>query len=353
MPSAVKQRILWGAGILLVWTLLALVFVPQQYLRNQGAPIPPTWAQSTWSQLLMFWSWALLTPAVIWFGRRFPIDGRHAARHLLLYFAGAFAFAQLHMALLVSSQTLLGLAMSGRLRAFPGMQRLWLAYGAMDVLTCLGILAASQALIYYRRYQERELHLARTQLESLRTQLQPHFLFNTLNAIAELIYRDTAGAERTITRLSELLRTTLNRVTVDEVPLREELDFIRNYMAIQHTLMQERLSVVWEVADDALDAAVPGMLLQPLVENAIRHGIGPRVSGGTIWIRAGARAGQLRLEVHDDGNGMVAAGRSAGIGLSNTRARLSHLYGQRFSLHLSPRPGGGTVAAVTFPLRRL
>jgi two-component system LytT family sensor kinase len=353
MHSAVRQRILWGAGIFLVWTILALVFVPQQYLRNQGAPIPPTWAQSTLSQLLTFWAWALLTPAVIWFGRRFPVDKRHIARHLLLYFAGAFAFAQLHMALLASSQTLLGFAMSGRFRSFPSMERLWLSYGAMDVLTCLGILAASQALIYYRRYQERELHLAQTQLQALRTQLHPHFLFNTLNAIAELIYRDTAGAERTITQLSELLRTTLSRVNVEEVPLHEELEFMRNYIAIQQTLMQERLSVVWEVADDALDAAVPGMLLQPLVENAIRHGIGPRVSGGTIWIHAGVRTGQLRLEVHDNGSGMTPAGGAAGIGLSNTRARLSHLYGDRFSLQLSPREGCGTVATVTIPLRRL
>jgi two-component system LytT family sensor kinase len=349
----VRQRILWGAGIFLVWTILALVFVPQQYLRNQRAPIPPTWAQSTLSQLLTFWTWALLTPAVIWFGRRFPVDRRHTARHLLLYFAGAFVFAQLHMWLLASTQTLIGFATSGRFRPFPSMERLWLAYGAMDVLICLGILAASQALIYYKRYQERELHLAQTQLQTLRTQLHPHFLFNTLNAIAELIYRDTAVAERTITQLSELLRTTLNRVNVEEVPLREELEFMRNYVAIQQTLLQERLSVVWEVAEDALDAALPGMLLQPLVENAITHGISPRVSGGTIWIRAGVGTGQLRLEVHDNGNGMTPAARSAGIGLSNTRARLSHLYGDRSSLQLSPRHGGGTVATVTIPLRRL
>jgi sensor histidine kinase YesM len=168
-----------------------------------------------------------------------------------------------------------------------------------------------------------------------------------------LIYRDTAGAERTITQLSELLRTTLNRVNVDEVPLREELEFMRNYMAIQQTLMQERLCVVWDIAEGTFDAAVPGMLLQPLVENAIRHGLGPRVSGGTIWIRAAAHAGQLRLEVHDDGNGMTSSGYSAGIGLSNTRARLSHLYGDRFSLQLSARQDGGTVATVTIPLRRL
>jgi two-component system LytT family sensor kinase len=353
MPSAVRQRLLWGAGIFLVWTVLALIFVPQQYLRNQGAPIPLTWTQSTLSQLLTFWTWALLTPAVIWFGRRFPVDSRHTARHLLLYFAGAFAFAQAHMVLLTISQMLLGFAMSGRFRSFPSMERLWVSYGAMNVLICLGILAASQALIYYRRYQERELHLAQTQLQALRTQLHPHFLFNTLNATAELIYRDTAAAERTITQLSELLRTTLNRVNVEEVPLQEELEFMRNYVAIQQTLLQERLSVVWEVAEDVLDAAVPGMLLQPLVENAIRHGIGPRVSGGTIWIRAAGRAEQLRLEVHDDGIGTTPPARSAGIGLSNTRARLSHLYGDRFSLQLSPRDGGGTVATVTIPLRRL
>jgi two-component system, LytTR family, sensor kinase len=353
MQRAVRQRLLWGAGIFLVWTVLALVFVPQQYLRNQGAPIPITWAQSTLSQLLTFWTWALLTPAVIWFGRRFPVDKRHTARHLLLYFAGAFAFAQAHMVLLTSSQMLLGFVMSGRFRSFPSMERLWLSYGAMNVLICLGILAASQALIYNRRYQERELHLAQTQLQALRTQLHPHFLFNTLNATAELIYRDTAAAERTITQLSELLRTTLNRVNVEEVPFQEELEFMRNYVAIQQTLMQERLRVVWEVADDALDAAVPGMLLQPLVENAIRHGIGPRASGGTIWIRAAVRAEQLRLEVHDNGSGTTPAGRSAGIGRSNTRARLSHLYGDRFSLELTPRAGGGTVATVTIPLRRL
>lgn len=254
-----RQRILWGLGIFVVWTILALVFVAQSYLRNQGVGVPTTWAQSMRVQLLTFWTWALLTPAVISFGRRFPVGRHHTARHLLLYFAGAFAFAQVHIVILAGSQILLGFAMTSRLASFPSVGRLWLAYGAMDILICVGILAASQALIYFRRYQERELHLAQTQLQALRTQLHPHFLFNTLNAIAELIYRDTARAERTITQLSGLLRTALSRDNVEEVPLQEELEFLRNYVDIQQTLMQERLTVVWDVADDALDAAVPSM----------------------------------------------------------------------------------------------
>jgi sensor histidine kinase YesM len=233
---------------------------------------------------------------------------------------------------------------------------LLLGIGATNVMIYWGVVAVSQALTYFRRYKEREVLLAEARLQSLRTQLHPHFLFNTLNAIAELIYEDASRAERTITQLSDLLRVALRRGPEQEVTLKEELDFLRNYVEIQQTLLQERLVVRWRVADEALDALVPNMILQPLVENAIRHGIGPRREGGSIEIAASREGDGLRLRVEDDGLGADPAslvGGGGGLGLSNTRARLRHLYGDAHEFELSGRRtgGGGLVASLVIPFR--
>jgi LytS/YehU family sensor histidine kinase len=228
-----------------------------------------------------------------------------------------------------------------------------------NVLTYCAILCISLALDYYRRYRERELRayqlearLAQAQLQVLKMQLHPHFLFNTLHAISTLMHRDVEAADRMIARLSDLLRISLETVGVQEVPLKQELELLEKYLEIEQTRFQERLGVKLEIEPETLDARVPNLILQPLVENAIRHGIIPRATPGLIEIHARRDNGTLQLEVRDNGRGLPAAEEGTmkeGLGLSNTRARLKQLYGAEHRFSLCNNPAGGLVVSLTIP----
>ena len=345
-----RDRLVWILAILAGWSIMAVLFTPQHYVLSREVPDPPHWSRLLLGNLVMFWIWAALTPVGLWLGRRFPLERPRLARHLLYLFIAGFALSLVHLVVVRYANALITWT----------PPRPWfnyfVAYSATGVLIAWAILAGSQAVTYFRRYQDRELRLVEAQLQSLKTQLHPHFLFNTLNAIAQLVHEDTWRAERTITQLSDLLRTALNRGDADEVTLKEELDFLRLYLDIQQTLLQERLQVRWNIADDTLDACVPAMLLQPLVENAIQHGIGPVASGGTIEIRARRDGSRLSVDIIDDGRGLDMGARSgrgkARIGLANTRARLRHMYGDAQRLDMAPRDGGGVAVTIDMPFRR-
>ena len=197
--------------------------------------------------------------------------------------------------------------------------------------------------------------LQQAELQTLKTQLWPHFLFNTLNAISALVYSSPKRADLTITHLSDLLRASLKNTRQEEIPLREEVEFLKNYLFIHQTLMEDRLDLDWQVDPDTLDAAVPNMLLQPLVENAIRHGLEPLERGGAIKILVYRREGTLVLRVEDNGVGLPEgdAAEGSGIGLSNTRARLYHLYGDAHSFELRGIDGGGVSVEIGIPYREL
>jgi LytS/YehU family sensor histidine kinase len=207
------------------------------------------------------------------------------------------------------------------------------------------------ALILLRRKCSRlQAQLVSAELRRLRTQLNPHFLFNTLNAISELGYTDPEAADRTITQLSRLLRKSLDDSHQQEIALRDELDFLRRYLDIQQILRRGRLQIEFNIAADVLNARVPGMILQPLVENALTHGIGR--SGGNLTLRARREDDLLMIEIEDNGCGLIAAeprGAREGIGIGNTRARLSHLYGGLAGLELNSRPGEGLTARLNIP----
>jgi LytS/YehU family sensor histidine kinase len=225
-----------------------------------------------------------------------------------------------------------------------------------EMMTYWAIVGLSHALDFHRESQERELtaaqlhtRLAEAQLQALQRQLHPHFLFNTLNTISALMHRDTEAADAMLERLSDLLRLTLDRVGTQHVSLKDELDFLRTYLEIEKTRFGDRLQVHMEVDLDTLDAKVPNLVLQPLVENALRHGIGPKIGGGRVDIIARHEGDMLRLEVRDNGVGLSQDAFHKGVGLTNTRSRLEHLYGerQRFECHMPP--GGGLVVTLVIP----
>jgi two-component sensor histidine kinase len=223
------------------------------------------------------------------------------------------------------------------------------------------IVCVTWVVSYYRQLRERErrtleleARLMQSNLQTLKAQLQPHFLFNTLNAIAALVRRKPAAAQDMIGSLSDFLRVTLDTAQQHEVPLRREIEFLDLYLEIQQARFGERLRIQKEIDPAALDIAVPALILQPLVENSVHHGIEPRETGGTIFIRARHQDTSLRFEIRDDGEGLKAdqlAALREGIGLSNTKARLQELYGDAHRFRITPNAERGLTVTVELPWR--
>ena len=306
-------------------------------------------------------AWALLTPGMLFLARRFPLrrEGwpRSLAAHLLAAsFCSAFA-----LVIYLAVRRLLAWADPAAAPQVPPFKSLFVAEFHAGVVTYCAVVGVAFASDFYRRYRERDLRaaqlesqLAQAQLDALRKQLQPHFLFNTLNTVSILIEEDTRAAREMLVRLSDLLRATLDRGRAHEVTLRQELEFIEGYLEIERTRFQDRLTVVVEADPRTLDAQVPDLILQPIVENAIRHGVAPRASAGRIEIHAERLNGSLRLQVRDDGLGLPAgtdAANGRGLGIANTRARLAQLYGADHSFEMQGAPGGGLCVRITIPFR--
>jgi LytS/YehU family sensor histidine kinase len=202
------------------------------------------------------------------------------------------------------------------------------------------------------RASELEKRLAQARLQSLQSQMNPHFLFNTLHSISALMHKDVEAADRMVMKLSDLLRLALANTDTHEVPLKQELDFLDRYLEIEKTRFRERLSVEREFDPETLNARVPNLVLQPLVENAIRHGVERHARPGRIILRARKENGSLRLEVQDNGDGIQPGTKNReGIGLSNTRSRLEQLYGRDQRFELQNVPSGGLLARVIIPFQ--
>jgi two-component sensor histidine kinase len=226
----------------------------------------------------------------------------------------------------------------------------------LDALAFITLIGLANVGVLHRRFREREQqavllesHLNQARLQALQAQLQPHFLFNTLNGIATLVRRDPAAAEEMITSLSELLRLALNQSARQEILLRDELEFLKRYLEIQQMRFHDRLKVEQSVEPSALDCAVPALLLQPLVENAIRHGIEPSPAPGKVWIGAARDGARLVLTIEDNGVGLKENSDSTGIGLANVRARLVTLYPRDHEFQFGPREGGGVKVRISIP----
>jgi LytS/YehU family sensor histidine kinase len=307
-----------------------------------------------WPRLLAYslgaaWTWAGLTPAVLWLTRDATFTpGQRVRSALILGVTGAgFVLLSLTAQTLLAAAT--GIVTSGSSPLLLRVESSLLACGALVVL--------GQASRYSALYKTRQVHasdlearLAKTHLQLLRTQLQPHFLFNTLNTVAELVHTDPDSADQMITRLGRLLRLSLDHAGHQVVPLRQEIDFLRMYVEIEQVRFQDRLQIVWDLEPDTLDAAVPTLLWHPVLENAIRHGVTPLAGRGRIVIASHRDGDDLVLEIRDNGKGLPVGGiPREGVGLRNIRERADQLYGPRARFALEPAMGGGTIATLRLP----
>jgi signal transduction histidine kinase len=297
------------------------------------------------------WIWAALTPAAIWLANRLNFGPGHRVRSVAIHGLAGVVFVVVSTVL---ERVLAGLLSSTPLRPFIE-SLLWRFDSRLLAYLC--IVTISQAARYALLYREREVRaaeltaqLARAELQVLKMQLQPHFLFNALNTIAELAHNDPNNADRLIARLGHLLRLSLEQSGHQVVPLRQELRFLTAYVEIEQTRFEDRLVVDTDVTLEALEAGIPALLLQPLVENAIRHGAAPRTERSRITIRAQRQGAMLTLEVQDDGPGFPESGRiGEGLGLKNTRERLRQLYGDRHAFLLGNAAEGGAIVTLAVP----
>ena len=352
-------RWLWWIGF---WTLVGLVFATQLYLAERRlAAHPFTWWESVRTDLPGWYLWGLFGLLVARLTQRVPIDRVSWGFHFAFHMAASLLVALAHLALAVPLQW----ALRGLVgEPYPILSKFvdnFAAFYLWNVMVYWAILAVVHAGEYRRKIRESDLRasqleasVSEARLQALTLQLRPHFLFNTLNAIAELIHEDPDVAERMVGRLADLLRRTLETDGATEVPLATELDLVDRYLDIETVRFQDRLRVRWEVASDARAARVPAMILLPLVENAIRHGVSSRPGPGEVGIRARRDADTLRLEVWDDGPGLDVAARSGarrGIGLANTRARLEQLYGDTHRVEFLDGAPMGLLVRVSLPYR--
>ena len=351
------------AGYFLAWTLLGLFYFTREVSRRVYWNEPFDWQNTLTIWLVGEYIWAIVALVVLWFGTRWPLErqvlGRRVALHLVL--SGGVAAAQLAME--AAAYLYLG-TLSARVAG-----SFWLAWPALlvagfhgNVMSYWVILGMHTGYRYYRKLQYREaqalrleLHaaelrgqLVRAQMSALKMQLQPHFLFNTLNAIMVLVrQKRVVLAEEMLGRLADLLRCVLEEGEAQEVPLHRELEYVRLYLSIEQVRFEDRLRVTMAIDPVALDAAVPHMALQPIVENAVRHGIARTSRAGTIHISADASDASVEIRVRDDGPGIRAEGPEGwGIGLANTRTRLAQLYGGAASLTIRDGSPGAIVTMV-------
>jgi sensor histidine kinase YesM len=347
-----RLAFIWG-----VWALVGLFFSSQIYFyfldteKQYSLPRALAW------QMSAVVAFALMTPLVLRLARRYPFE-RHAWRramlvHLLAGTVISAVWAAYHITLdfaFAGNYAALSLTKLSRL-IFFNLDRELLVYWIIVVI--------SHAMDYYQRYREGELRASQAQLQALKMQLHPHFLFNALHSISALVHTNPEAADKMIARLGDFLRLTLDSAAAQEVPLRQEIEFLNCYLEIERIRFQDRLTTRLEVDPQVLNCRVPNLILQPIVENAVRHGVAPRSAPGHVEVRAYRAGACLHLEVRDNGRGLPEGASAVhttqsgggGVGLSNTRARLQQLYGGAYRFDIANAPAGGAVVTLEIPLQ--
>lgn len=347
--------------LILAWTGFGLVATAQHHLTfslSRGIELP--WSRSLLLMMPVAMCWAVATPLILRLGQRFPISRTRWRTSLAVHLTACTGF----ILLLVVPYVLLSNLVIPPDTMVPLAERsaqVFVSWAVTDGVLYGMILTVGHMLEHRRRLSDREIHtvrleteLARAELQALKMQLQPHFLFNALHTIGALVRTgDQVRAVQVVSDLGDLLRRVVDDAVEQEVPLEQELELIRSYLAIEQTRFRDRLQVSIETDPETTGALVPHLILQPLVENAVRHGIARTPGSGRLVIRALRSNGQLTLSVEDDGaadSGDISS-RKDGIGLSNTRARLVRLYGEASGLRLERADSGGHRAVVTLPFR--
>src|SRR5579883_2069190 len=337
------------------WTVVGCVFALPDLSAGAG------WRRALLLSLTMWWSWGLITPLILGTDRRIPVSSKQLARRVLAHFLPSLLLSSVYVYVLGAVRAACGIedwnSLAGiRLLADARGMFLW------NWLVYWLIVGAWQAHRYYQHYMEGELRLERLEksfsearLNALRMQLDPHFFFNALNTISSQLERDPKLARGMIEHLGDLLRLSLESKDRHEVPLAEEMAFLEHYLAIQKIRFGDHLRIETHIAPEVKYASVPCLFVQPLVENAIRHGVSRRASGGTVIVSARRDGNRLDIRVLDDGVGLPAGWtleNSAGVGLSVTRQRVAGLYPNgETCFAVNRRAGGGTEVEISLPLR--
>lgn len=345
--------------ICLLWTAYGVFMAVNLHFKSLSWPrgqVP--FSDALLGELCYAYVWFLLTPVILMVARRWPIRSESWAKATFIHFLTGAAMGAFSKALydiikpLVFNEEVPGLATIAR------TMFLSVDFGTLNYAL---IILFYHARDYYARFEESriraarlEAQLANAQLQALKMQLHPHFLFNTLHAISELVHEDPSAAESMITRLSDFLRLTLDHVGIPEVTLREEVDFVKRYLEIEKMRFEDRLKIDFDVDHQALEARVPNLILQPLVENALKHGLSRRPEAGALRIGVRRHNGMLCMKVFDNGPGVNPEDRKQfrkGLGLTNTRERLKRLYEENYLMALLNPPAGGFEVTIHIPFR--
>ena len=326
---------------ILGWAALTLLFTPEAYLYFylKGQPIP--WRETLQLTLVNSAIALLFLPAIVWLTRRFPVERKTWPKALAAHIPACLLFSMGHSFLYWTTcyaSNQLGETLFFRFHP--------------NLLTYWAIVGFTEAVDYFERYSLRERELTDAQLLLLKSQLHPHFLFNSLHTISAMMQEDVSAADQMLARLSDLLRLTIDSIGQHEVTLKQELEFVQKYLEIERIRFQERILLELNIAPECLDAMVPSMVLQPLVENSIRHGFGASVRSGAIQLDAKRVHDRLTLTVQDSGRGFplgVLNGTAQGLGLANIRRRIEQLYGPKPGLECINLPTGGAAVSIELP----
>ncbi|MEO6393513.1 MAG: histidine kinase [Pyrinomonadaceae bacterium] len=356
-----RSWIVWVA-IFAGWMLVGLSFSVNDYLfvdslRQYYQETPDLRSLLYWD--LAYWpTWALLAPLIFWLARRFPLDREKWPRNLVLHIV-------LGLVLIVPQRAVyLSIAwtfqnLGGEHIPLVNLYRKFLLYNLPTGLMSYGVILLGGFLLnFYDEYQQEKLRSTRlraelnqAQLQALKMQLQPHFLFNTFNSISAMLHEDANAADEMLAQLGDFLRLTLDNSGEQMVTLEAELEFLRQYLSIEQIRLQDRLRVDYDIDPQALTAAVPNLVLQPIIENVIKHGVGQSYGPVRVSVSAQIKGDRLRLSVSDDGPGLPQNGQAGadGFGLNNTRARLRSAFDDDFHFGLSLNLSGGTAAVMDLP----
>jgi signal transduction histidine kinase len=363
-PRLTRARVIFGVATLLGLFSTFQAYQAVQFLSSESQK------SSIWFLLginASYWYiWALLAPVVLWVARRFPFERGVWIRSLPVHLVAIAAVTIVHIGAFEAVRLWLMQAfwaepMKEQYTWWNLVKYTYFHYFDWEMMTYWAILGAFQSVTYYNEFQDRalkaarlETQLAEAQLQALQRQLHPHFLFNTLNAISALMHRDVEAADQMLSKLSDLLRIALDQRGAQEVALKDELEFLQKYLEIEQARFGDRLSVEFSIEPQTLDAQVPNLILQPLVENSVRHAVAVRIEPGHIAVRARRSDDRLELSVGDNGPGLPkgrAVAPSSGVGLANTRSRLERLYGASQHLTFAEPPGGGLLVTVSMPFK--